>query len=59
MHNSLAFFIEKTIEDMRSARAVRQNNYHCDHDQSECVSSKGLGSRLEKLLNTNFIINAF
>ena len=41
---------------MRSARAVQQNNYHCDHDQSERVSSKDVGSRLEKLLNTNFII---
>ena len=59
IHNSLAFFIEKTAEDMRSARAVQQNNYHCDHDQSERVSSKGVGSRLEKLLNTNFIINVF
>ena len=58
IYNSLAFFIEKTTEDMRSARAVQQNNYHCDHDQSELVSSKGVGSRLEKLLNTNFIINA-
>ena len=59
IHNSLAFFIGKTVEDMRSARAVQQNNYHCDHDQSERVSSKGVGSRLQKLLNTNFIINAF
>ena len=59
IHNSLAFFIEKTAEDMRSARAVQQNNYHCDHDQSERVSSKGVGSRLEKLLNTNFNINVF
>ena len=30
-----------------------------DHDQSERVSSKGVGSRLEKLLKTNFIINIF
>ena len=59
IHNNLAFFIEKTTEDIRFARAVQQNNYHCDHDQSERVSSKGVGSRLEKLLNTNFIINAF
>ena len=44
---------------MRSARAVQQNYYHCDHDQSECVSSKGVGSRLEILLDTNFIIKAF
>ena len=44
---------------MRSVRAVQQNNYHCDHDQSERVSSKDVGSRLQKLLNTNFIINAF
>ena len=59
IHNNLAFFIEKTTEDIRFARAVQQNNYHCDHDQSERVSSKGLGSIFEKLLNTNFIINAF
>ena len=59
IYNSLAFFIEKTTEDMRSVRAVQQNNYHCDHDQSEPVSSKRVGSRLEKLLNTNIIINAF
>ena len=59
IHNNLAFFTEKTTEDIRFARAVQQNNYHCDHDQSERVSSKGVGSRLEKLLNTNFIINAF
>ena len=44
---------------MRSVRAVQQNNYHCDHDQSERASSKGVGSTLEKLLNTNFIINVF
>ena len=56
-YNSLAFFIEKTTKDMRSARAVRQNNYHCD--QSERVSSKDVGSRLEKLLNTNFTIYVF
>ena len=43
---------------MRSVRAVQQNSSHCDHDHSERVSSKGVGSRLEKLLNTNFIINA-
>ena len=59
IHNSLVFFIAKTTEDMRSVRAVQQNNYHCDHDQSERVSSKGVSSRLEKLLNTNLIINAF
>ena len=44
---------------MCSVRAVRQNNYHCDYDQSECVSSKGVGCRFEKLLKTNFIINTF
>ena len=44
---------------MHSVRAVQQNDYHCDHDQSERVSSKGVGFRLEKLLNTNFIMNAF
>ena len=44
---------------MRFVRAVQQNNYHCNHDQSGRVSSKGAGSRLQKLLNTNFIINAF
>ena len=59
IHNNLAFFIEKTTEDIRFARAVQQNNYYCDHDQSERVSSKAVGSRLEKLLNTNFIINTF
>ena len=58
IYNSSAFFIEKTTEDMRSVRAVQQNNYHCDHDQSERVSSKGVGSRLEKL-KLNFIINTF
>ena len=42
---------------MRSVRAVQQNYYYCDHHQSERVSSKGVGSRLEKLLKTNFIIN--
>ena len=56
---SIAFFIEKTTEDMRSVKAVQQNNYHCDHDQSERVSSKGVGSRLEKLLKTNFTVNTF
>ena len=40
---------------MRSVRAVQQNNYHCDHDQSERVSSRGVGSRPKKLLKTNFI----
>ena len=59
IHNSLAFFIEKITEDIRSVRAVKQYNYHCDHDQSGSVSSKGVGCRLEKLLNTNFIINSF
>ena len=59
IYNSLAFFIEKTTEDMRSVRAVQQNNNRCDHDQSERVSSKDVGSRLEKLLNNNFIINVF
>ena len=59
IYHSLAFFIEKTTEDMRSVRAVQQNNYRCDHDQSERVSSKDVGSRLEKLLNTNFVINVF
>ena len=44
---------------MCSVRAVQQNNYYCDHDQSERISSKGVGSRLEKLLKTNFIINTF
>ena len=44
---------------MRSVRAVQPNDYHFDHDQSERVSYKGAGSRLEKLLNTNFIKNAF
>ena len=44
---------------MCSVRAVQQNNYHCDYDQSECVSSKGVGCRFEKLLKTNFIINTF
>ena len=44
---------------MRSVKAVQQNNFHCDHDQSERVSSKGVGSRLEKLLKTNFIVNIF
>ena len=43
---------------MSSVRVVQQNNYHCDHDQSERVSSKGVGSRLEKL-KPNFIINTF
>ena len=43
---------------MSSVRVVQQNNYHCDHDQSERVSSKGVGSRLEKLI-PNFIINTF
>ena len=56
---SIAFFIEKTTEDMRSIKAVQQNNYHYDHDQSERVSSKGVGSRLEKLLKTNFTVNTF
>ena len=37
---------------MRSVRAVQQNNYYCDHDQSERVSSKGCRK-------TNFIINTF
>ena len=46
---SIAFFIEKTTEDMRSVKAVQQNNYHCDHDQSERVSSRGVGSRLKKI----------
>ena len=55
VHNGLAFFIGKTTEDMRSARAFQQNNYHCYHDQSERAFTKGLGSRL----NTKFIINAF
>ena len=32
---------------MRSVRAVQQNNYHCDHDQSERVSSKGEGLDLK------------
>ena len=32
---------------MRSVKAVQQNNYHFDHDQSERVSSKGVGSTLE------------
>ena len=44
---------------MPAVRAVQQNNYHCVHDKSERVSSKGAGSRLEKLLKTNFIINTF
>ena len=44
---------------MRSIKAVQQNNYHYDHDQSERVSSKGVGSRLEKLLKTNFTVNTF
>ena len=44
---------------MRSVRAVQQNSYHCDHDQSKRVSSKGVGSKLKKLLKTNFIINTF
>ena len=44
---------------MRSVKAVQQNNYHCDHDQSERVSSEGVGSRLEKLLKTNIIVNTF
>ena len=44
---------------MRSVKAVQQNNFHCDHDQNERVSSKGVGARLETLLNTNFIINTF
>ena len=34
---------------MRSVKAVQQNNYHCDHDQSERVSSRGVGSRLKKI----------
>ena len=44
---------------MRSVKAVQQNNFHCDHDQCKRVSSKGVGSRLEKLLKTNFIVNTF
>ena len=44
---------------MPAVRAVQQNNYHCVHDKSERVSSNGAGSRLEKLLKTNFIINTF
>ena len=44
---------------MPAVRAVQQNNYHCVHDKSERVSSKGAGSRLERLLKTNFIINTF
>ena len=44
---------------MGSVKAVQQNNFHCDHDQSERVSSKGVGSRLQKLLKTNFIVNIF
>ena len=44
---------------MRSVKAVQQNNFHCDHDQCKRVSSKGVGSGLEKLLKTNFIVNTF
>ena len=44
---------------MPAVRAVQQNNYHCVHDKSERISSNGAGSRLEKLLKTNFIINTF
>ena len=44
---------------MPAVRAVQPNNYHCVHDKSERVSSNGAGSRLEKLLKTNFIINTF
>ena len=44
IHKHSFFFTEKTTEDMRSVKAVQQNNYHCDHDQSERVSSKGVGS---------------
>ena len=44
---------------MRSVKAVQQNNYHYDHDQSERLPSKGVGSRLKKLLKNNFNVNIF
>ena len=38
-------------------RSVRAAWHDCDHDQSERVSSEVVGAKLEKLLQTDFIIN--
>ena len=44
-----SFLHRKDNRGYALVKAVQQNNYHCDHDQSERVSSRGVGSRLKKI----------